>query len=125
MIRLFMLMLLMQIFAGCSKDIAHEDAEYLERALENLRLESSAEETVAFFKKFDHKLQIYSHCEMAVVEEITPCASGYHATGIIKLPSSDAEHGLGLARIYLRLDSEGVLKDHFHDLYYEKLDNRL
>jgi len=123
--RLFMLVLLMQIMAGCSKDIAHEDAEYLETVLEDLRLESSAEETIAFFKKFDHKLQIYSNCEMAVVEEITPCTSGYSSTGIIKLPSSDPEHGLGLARVYLRLDSEGILKDHFHDLYYEKLDNRL
>ncbi len=120
-----MLMLLMQIIAGCSKDVAQEDAEYLEAVLEKLTLESSAEETIVFFKKFDHELQIYSNCVMAVVEEIAPCASGYSSTGIIKLPSSDSEHGIGVAQIYLRLDSEGVLKDHFHDLYYEKLDNRL
>lgn len=112
------------LVAGCSKDIAHEDAEYLENVLEELVLESSAEETIAFFKKFDHDLQIYSNCERAVVKEVTPCASGYNSTGIIKLPSSGPEHGVGVARVYLRLDTNGILKDHFHDLYYEKMDNQ-
>lgn len=115
---------LLLIVAGCSKDIAHEDAEYLGKVLEGLVLESSAEETIAFFKKFDHDLQLYSNCKRSVVEEITPCASGYTSTGIIKLPSSGPEHGVGVARVYLRLDSDGVLKDHFHDLYYEKMDNQ-
>jgi len=122
--RLLMALLLLLVIAGCSKDVAHEDAEYLETILKELKVDGSAEDTIAFFKKYGHDLQIYSNCEMAVVKEITPCANGYRSTGIIKLPSSDPEHGVGLARIYLRLDSEGVLKDHFHDLYYEKLDNR-
>jgi hypothetical protein len=119
-----MLVLPMLIMAGCSKDIAQQDAEYLEGVLKGLVLESSAEETAAFFKKFGHDLEIYSNCTRAVVEEITPCVSGYNATGIIKLPSSGPEYGVGLARVYLRLDSDGILKDHFHDLYYEKLDNQ-
>jgi len=117
-------MVMLLLVAGCSKDIAHEDAEYLENVLEELVLESSAEETIAFFKKFDHDLQIYSNCERAVVKEVTPCASGYNSTGIIKLPSSGPEHGVGVARVYLRLDTNGILKDHFHDLYYEKMDNQ-
>ncbi len=123
MMRLPMALLLLML-AGCSKDVAHEDAEYLEMILKELKVDGSAEDTIAFFKKYDHDLQIYSNCEMAVAEKITPCANGYRSTGIIKLPSSDPEHGAGVARIYLRLDSEGVLKDQFHDLYYEKLDNR-
>jgi len=117
-------LLLLLIFAGCAKDVAHEDAEYLEAILEELRLDGRVKDTIAFFKKYDHDLQVYSNCELVVVEEITPCAGGYRATGILRLPSSNVEHGAGVARIYLRLDSEGVLKDQFHDLYYEKLDNR-
>jgi len=124
MARLFVVILVVQALIGCSQDVAHEDAEYLETILQELKLEGSAEETIAFFDKYGHDLQIYSNCEMAVVRDITSCANGYGSTGIIKLPSNDPEHGAGLARIYLRLDSEGVLKDHFHDLYYEKLDNR-
>jgi len=116
--------MMLLVIAGCSNDVAHEDAVYLEEVLKGLVLESSAEETIAFFKKFDHDLQIYSNCERAVVEVITSCAGGYNATGIIKLPSSGPEHGVGLARVYLRLNSDGILKDHFHDLYYEKLDNQ-
>ena len=125
MTRLLIVILFMQVVVGCSKDVAHEDAEYLEAILKGLKLERGVEETITFFKKYDYDLQIFSNCEMAVVEDITPCANGYRSTGIIRLPSNSAEYGVGLARIYLKLDSEGVLKDHFHDLYYEKLDNRL
>ncbi|MCF6353745.1 MAG: hypothetical protein L3J26_01355 [Candidatus Polarisedimenticolaceae bacterium] len=120
--RLLTVLLPLLMIAGCSKDVAHEDAEYLETVLEGLRLEMSAEDTRAFFQKQNHHLQIY--CEMALVEELTPCANGYRSTGIIKLPSSDPEHGVGVARVYLRLNGDGILKDYFHDLYYEKLDNR-
>ena len=126
MIRLFFVVLLTAIIsAGCSEDIAEADAKYLEAALEGLKLESSAKDTILFFKRYGHDLQVISNCEIVAVEDEAPCASGYRSTGIIKLPSNDAEHGVGLARIYLRLDSEGVLKDYFHDLYYEKLDNSL
>ena len=124
MTRLLVTILLSLVIAGCSKDIAHEDAEYLENVLEGLVLESSAEETIAFFKKFGHDLKVVSNCNRAVAEKITPCASGYSSTGIIKLPSSGPEHGVGVARVYLRMDTDGILKDHFHDLYYEKLDNQ-
>ncbi len=125
MVKLLIALLLPLFLTGCAKDVAHEDAEYLEIILEELELGGRLEDTITFFKKYNHDLQVYSNCELAVVEEITSsCVSGYRATGIIRLPSSDAEHGVGVARIYLRLDSEGVLKDHFHDLYYEKLDNR-
>ena len=124
MTRLLVTILLPLVIAGCSKDIAHEVAEYLENVLEELVLESSAEETIAFFKKFGHDLKVVSNCNRAVVEKITPCTSGYSSTGIIELPSSGSEHGVGVARVYLRMDTNGILKDHFHDLYYEKLDNQ-
>lgn len=123
-VKILTVLLPLLMIAGCSKDVAHEDAEYLETVLEGLRLGMSAEDTRTFFQKHNHHLQIYSNCEMALVEEVAPCANGYRSTGIIRLPSRDPEHGAGVARVYLRLDAEGVLKDYFHDLYYEELDNR-
>lgn len=123
MMRLIVLLLAVQIAAGCTKDAAHEDAEYLETILEGLRLEGERDETVAFFKKHGHELRIFSNCEKGMVESSAPCENGYRSTGIIKLPSNDPELGPGIAQVYLRLDSNGLLEDRYYDLYYEKLDD--
>ncbi len=116
-----LLLLSLLLAAGCARDAAHEDAEYLERVLEGLRPGMSVEEVRTFFRRYHHELRIESHCDEA--GEATPCASGYRSTAVIGLPSRDPAYGAGVARVYLRLDGTGALKDYFHDLYYEGLDN--
>ncbi len=117
------LLLWLLLAAGCARDAAHEDAEYLERVLEGLRPGMSVEEVRTFFRRYHHELRIESQCSGEGAGEAKPCASGYRSTAVIGLPSRDPAYGAGVARVYLRLDSTGALKDYFHDLYYEGLDN--
>jgi len=111
------------LLSGCfMQDNTEKDFEYVSVLLERLKLGSSIDETRRFFQEDGHILKIFNNCKRVYMPEITPCEKGYSATGHIKLPSNDPELGNGRAHIYLKFNGEGVLNDHFHDLFYENQD---
>ncbi|MBD9360847.1 hypothetical protein EBB_09945 [Methylomonas sp. EbB] len=101
-----------------ANETIESDNKYAKKYMQQFHNGMTIDEVRCILLKVKKQVVFYNNCIKDFQYPMTPCADGYNLIITIKLPGFDQSLGKGDLQMYFYFDSNQLLLENLHELYY-------